>query len=361
MRRAAALRLPRPGELQSPSVQRISWSAIFAGVVVAVAVQLLLSMLGVGIGLGLVEPMAGDTPGAGSFGIGAGLWWLVSNLLALVAGGYVAAWLAGNTLRFDGMLHGVVTWGITLLLTFYLLGSAIGGIIGGAFGMIGGAASGAASVAGEGLKAAAPQVGLANVTPDQILDQAKAYLQPANPDPASLTAEAAQKEIATAMPKLLAGGDQAKQARERIVGDHGSTAEDQPRGRRQALRRGPGAADPGQGPGDADGQGRGRPDRERGVQGIVAGVHRPGARRGGRSLRRLARGPAACRLRPADRSWPDRLLIRARSIYASYRNEPLGGVVTNMPPSLVSCGSMTGSYFPLSRLSRNCVPRWGTG
>ena len=213
-------RSPAPstaGELQSPSVQRISWSAIFAGMVIAVAVQLLLSMLGVGIGLGLVEPMAGDTPGAGSFGIGAGLWWLVSNLIALVAGGYVAAWLAGNTLRFDGMLHGVVTWGITLLLTFYLLGSAIGGIMGGAFGMIGGAASGAASVAGEGLKAAAPQMGLGNVTPDQILDQAKAYLQPANPDPASLTAEAAQQEIATTLPKLLAGGEQAKQARERIV------------------------------------------------------------------------------------------------------------------------------------------------
>ena len=165
------------GEVQSPSVQRISWSAIFAGVVVAVAVQLLLSMLGVGIGLGLVEPMAGDTPGAGSFGIGAGLWWLISNLLALAAGGYVAAWLAGNTLRFDGMLHGIVTWGITLLLTFYLLGSAVGGIIGGAFGLIGGAASGAASVASEGLKAAAPQMGLGSVTPDQILDQAKAYLQ----------------------------------------------------------------------------------------------------------------------------------------------------------------------------------------
>ena len=199
-------RSPAPstaGELQSPSVQRISWSAIFAGVVIAVAVQLLLSMLGVGIGLGLVEPMAGDTPGAGSFGIGAGLWWLVSNLIALVAGGYVAAWLTGNTLRFDGMLHGVVTWGITLLLTFYLLGSAIGGIMGGAFGMIGGAASGAASVAGEGLKAAAPQIGLGNVTPDQILDQAKAYLQPANPDPASLTTEAAQQEFATTLPNCL--------------------------------------------------------------------------------------------------------------------------------------------------------------
>ena len=184
---------------------------------VAVAVQLVLSMLGVGVGLGLVEPMAGDTPGAGSFGIGAGLWWLISNLLALAAGGYVAAWLAGNTLRFDGMLHGIVTWGITLLLTFYLLGSAVGGIIGGAFGLVGGAASGAASVASEGLKAAAPQMGLGGVTPEQILDRAKAYLQPVDPDPASMTAEAAQQAIATTMPQLLAGGEQAKQAREHIV------------------------------------------------------------------------------------------------------------------------------------------------
>ena len=320
-------RSPAPataGELQSPSVQRISWSAIFAGVVVAVAVQLLLSMLGVGIGLGLVEPMAGDTPGAGSFGIGAGLWWLVSNLMALVAGGYVAAWLAGNTLRFDGMLHGVVTWGITLLLTFYLLGSAIGGIIGGAFGMIGGAASGAASAAGEGLKAAAPQMGLGSVTPDQILNQAKAYLQPANPDPASLTAEAAQQEIATAMPKLLAGGEQAKQARERIVAIMAAQLKISPedaakrfdeaqaqltQAKDQAVQTAKAAADQ---------------TAQHGLQGVGAGVCRLGAWCGGRSLRRLARGPAACRLRPATRSQPDWHLIWARSIYASHSNEPVG-------------------------------------
>ena len=80
-------------------------------------------------------------PAAGSLGLGAGLWWLVSNLLALAAGGYTAAWLAGNTLRFDGMLHGLVTWGVTLLLTFYLLTTALGGLIGGAFTMVGGVTS----------------------------------------------------------------------------------------------------------------------------------------------------------------------------------------------------------------------------
>ena len=215
---ASAPSNPMAGDLQSPSVKRISWSAILAGVTVAVAVQLALSLLGAGIGFGLVDPLAGDTPGAGSFGLGAGLWWLVSNLLALAAGGYTAAWLAGNTLRFDGMLHGIVTWGVTLLLTFYLLTTAIGGLIGGAFGMVGGVASGATSAAGEGLRAAAPQVAaMTSVTPDQMLEQAKAYLQPANPDPAAMTPEAAQKELAMVMPKLAAGGDQAKQASERII------------------------------------------------------------------------------------------------------------------------------------------------
>ena len=75
----SALSNPTTGALQSPSVKRISWSAILAGVTVAVAVQLALSLLGAGIGFGLVDPLAGDTPGAGSFGLGAGLWWLVST------------------------------------------------------------------------------------------------------------------------------------------------------------------------------------------------------------------------------------------------------------------------------------------
>ena len=74
------------------------------------------------------------------------------------------------------------------------------------------------SAAGEGLRAAAPQVAaMTSITPDQMLEQAKAYLQPANLGPAAMTPEAAQKELAMVMPKLAAGGDQAKQASERII------------------------------------------------------------------------------------------------------------------------------------------------
>ena len=55
----------------------------------------------------------------------------------------VAAWLAGIELRFDGMLHGLVAWGIATLLTFWLLTSAIGGIIGGGFSALSSVASAA--------------------------------------------------------------------------------------------------------------------------------------------------------------------------------------------------------------------------
>ena len=52
--------------------RRISWAAIFGGVILIVAIQLLLSLLGAGIGLGTVDTNAGSTPTASSLGLGAG-------------------------------------------------------------------------------------------------------------------------------------------------------------------------------------------------------------------------------------------------------------------------------------------------
>ena len=76
--------------------RRISWAAIFGGVILVVAVQLLLSLLGAGIGLGTVNTNLGSTPTASSLGIGAGVWWVISSCVALGLGGYIAAWLAGS-------------------------------------------------------------------------------------------------------------------------------------------------------------------------------------------------------------------------------------------------------------------------
>jgi hypothetical protein len=94
--------------------RRISWAAIFGGVILVVTLQILFSLLGAGIGFGTVNTNAGTTPTASSLGMGAGLWWVVSSCVALLVGGYVAAWLAGIEIRFDGVLHGLITWGIAL-------------------------------------------------------------------------------------------------------------------------------------------------------------------------------------------------------------------------------------------------------
>jgi hypothetical protein len=194
--------------------QRISWAAIFGGVILVVAVQLLLSMLGAGIGLGSVNTNGGTTPDASSFGMGAGIWWVVSSVIALAFGGYVSAWLAGIEIRWDGILHGLITWGIATLLTIYLLTSALGSLIGGGFSALGSAAS----AAGSGVKEAAqPLAQAAGVSPDMLQQQAQAYLQPANPDPATMSPQDAQKEVVTNLATYAKGGADAPAAKERVI------------------------------------------------------------------------------------------------------------------------------------------------
>ncbi len=194
--------------------RRISWAAIFGGVVLIIVAQLMLSMLGAGIGLGAVNVNAGSTPNASSFGIGAGVWWVLSSVLALLLGGYVSAWFAGVDQRFDGVLHGLVAWGIATVLTLYLLSSAVGSIIGGGFSALGSVAS----AAGSGVKeAAAPLAQAAGVSPDMIQQQAQAYLKPTNPDPAAMSAEDAQKEVVRNLATYAKGGADAAGAKQQVI------------------------------------------------------------------------------------------------------------------------------------------------
>jgi len=194
--------------------RRISWAAIFGGVILVVAVQLLLSLLGAGIGLGTVNTNAGTTPDASSLGINAGIWWVISSVVALLFGGYAAAWLAGIESRWDGILHGLIAWGIATLLTIYLLSSAIGGIIGGGFSALGSVTSAAGSTVKD---VAQPLAQAAGVTPDVLQQQANAYLKPANPDPATMTPQDAQKEVASNLVTYARGGDNAAAAKDRVI------------------------------------------------------------------------------------------------------------------------------------------------
>jgi polyhydroxyalkanoate synthesis regulator phasin len=134
--------------------RRISWGAIIAGVILALVTQLVLGMLGLGIGMSTVDPAAGETPDASTIGIGAAVWWVLTTLIALFIGGWVAGRLAGIPRRLDGVLHGLVTFGATTLIMAWLLTTTVGAMIGGTMSVLGNILSGAGQVAA----AAAPRV-----------------------------------------------------------------------------------------------------------------------------------------------------------------------------------------------------------
>jgi len=136
----------------SAAIKRVSWGAIFAGAVVAIVTQFLLNLLGLGLGLTTFEFVGGDDT-AGGFGMAQGIWTVVSALIALFTGGWVAGRLAGMPRKTDGMLHGVVTWALTTLLTLYLLTTGVGAIVSGATSLL----SQGINLAGQGVTAVAPE------------------------------------------------------------------------------------------------------------------------------------------------------------------------------------------------------------
>jgi hypothetical protein len=196
-------------------LNKVSWGAVFAGVVVALVTQLILNMIGIGIGAATLDPGTGDSPSASSLSIGAGIWWALAGILAALAGGYVAGRLAGKPKESTAGWHGLTTWALTTLLIFYLLTSAIGGILGGAYrGMtsaLGGAASAGGSTAQTAAQVAAPN--LSRVTdPFSSIEQSIRGATGGN-DPAALR-DAAIDAVRAA---LTGNQQQAQEARERAA------------------------------------------------------------------------------------------------------------------------------------------------
>jgi hypothetical protein len=134
-------------------VRRTVWSAVFAGVVIVLIAQLCLTLLGVGIGAAAFDPFRDGNPAAG-LGIGSALWILVTALLSLFAGGWVAGRLAASTDRTESLLHGVLTWGLASLVSFFLISTAVGRVVSGGASVVGTALG----MTGQGIAAAAPKI-----------------------------------------------------------------------------------------------------------------------------------------------------------------------------------------------------------
>ncbi|HEX5326900.1 MAG TPA: hypothetical protein VFW75_09555, partial [Acetobacteraceae bacterium] len=198
----------------APSLRpSISWQAVFAGVIVAMAVELVLAILGIAVGLTVVNP-SGGTPPAQGFGLAAGIWWIVSAIISLLFAGYVGARLANVPTRWDGALHGLTIWGVGVLVAIYVFSIAASGLVHGVVSAIGGTIS---SVS-HGIETTAPQIAAAfGTAPQDLQHEAQSLFEPQNLSPGQMNREQAVSAISQQIPDLLAGGDKAKAAQDRIA------------------------------------------------------------------------------------------------------------------------------------------------
>ena len=207
---AAAAVLPE-GAPTLPS--RVSWGAVFAGAIVALTIGLMLNALGAGIGATTVDATARGTPSASSFGIGAAIWVLVSNLIGLAIGGYVAARLSGTSDNTDGTLHGLAVWGTTFLISAVLLGNLVSGIAStaasGASSLVSSVASGAGSAVSAVGQQAANRTDTSTLqnAAQGLVDRVQSALSGGGGAPATMTSDQRKAEMGTLVTRRVTDGE----------------------------------------------------------------------------------------------------------------------------------------------------------
>ncbi|MCC8194627.1 MAG: YrzE family protein, partial [Deltaproteobacteria bacterium] len=129
-------------DIYEPSVclmSWVSWRSIIAGALTTIAVSIVMALLGVALGFTVVNPLDND-PMAG-IGIAFGIWSLLSVVVSLGAGGFVAGFFAGNR----GCLHGFLVWAAVLVLGVLFSSIAAGMTLKAVGEVVGSGAAGVAS------------------------------------------------------------------------------------------------------------------------------------------------------------------------------------------------------------------------
>lgn len=91
-------------------------------------------------------------PSSGSLSIGAGIWWVVSGIIAAALGGYIAGRLSGKASESTTAYHSLISWAVATLAVMYLLSSAASGLMGGAVNTASSVLSGAGKAIGGSLQ-----------------------------------------------------------------------------------------------------------------------------------------------------------------------------------------------------------------
>jgi len=92
----------------------VHWSAVIAGILVALVGQVLLTLLGAGLGATTFDDANADTIAIGAFA-----WWAVAGIACAFAGGWTAGWVAGaapSVDRIEGAFQSFLSWAGSILI-----------------------------------------------------------------------------------------------------------------------------------------------------------------------------------------------------------------------------------------------------
>jgi plasmid maintenance system antidote protein VapI len=199
---------------------RISWRSVFAGVVGVLAISILLSLLGVALGFALLDPESTTDITNGS-GIAVTIWTLISLVVSLGLGGYIAGRLSG----IDGHLHGFLVWALSLLVAIWfgamtinnaarITGSALSSVTSAAGSVASGIGKGGLNLASVGTQAFEELVPLPDFkNSDEKLSVAlqKTGIAELQPDYLKAQGEWAKEQIKTAAKDLVVHPDNSDQ------------------------------------------------------------------------------------------------------------------------------------------------------
>ena len=126
------------------AVRRVSWGAIFVGTVVAMALMVFFTTLGLGIGAASIDPLYDENP-VGGLGIGSAIYIIITQLISLAVGGYIAARLSGIPRMPSALMHGAAVWGVSTLFLAYAATTGAGAAFGAVSSVLGNTARAAVS------------------------------------------------------------------------------------------------------------------------------------------------------------------------------------------------------------------------
>jgi hypothetical protein len=124
----------------------VNWSAIWVGALAALVAVLIFGLIGVAIGAHLLGPEHRDVD-LKKLGIGALIFSVFSAFFAFVIGGWITGKIAGILRSEPAMLHGAVTWCVTVPLLVALGAVGTSSYFGGWFAGLAGTPSWAAPAA----------------------------------------------------------------------------------------------------------------------------------------------------------------------------------------------------------------------